>query len=288
MGRMGFSKSIKSIVGYIWQSPSNKGQKLYRLFLAAVWQIYKRLVGLPIISRLDNGYKFILEPNSTNSTGNIYVKTYEAEYIYFLRKHVVKGGLILDIGAHMGIYTLLLKDLFTGGYCFEPAKDNFVALKNNLFINGIIEEFIPLNAAVSETNSNQVFKIEGGFSGINYLIEEDDGHNSQTEMVHAVSIDDFLNQKGNKEVINFIKIDTEGHELKVLRGSLDTIKKNPQLIILFENSAPSGLHQLFLSINFKVFSIDRNGTILSDENNILNAYNLFAIGIEHPLFKEIL
>jgi FkbM family methyltransferase len=284
---MTFINSVKSITRYIWQSPSNKGQKCYRITLAILWQFYKRIVGLPLISTLDNGAKFILEPNSTNSTGNIYVKTYEAEYVYFLRKHILKGGLIIDVGAHMGLYTLLLHDLFDGGYCFEPAKDTFRALKSNFFINDIIEKFIPVNSAVSDTNENQMLKIQGIYSGVNHLvstIEEDSG---QAVVVPTVSIDNYLVNKNEIRKIQFIKIDTEGHELKVVQGCLHTLRRNPYAIVLIENSAPVMLMELFSSLNFRVFSIDKHGNIVFDKNSILSAYNIFAVGWENPLFAKI-
>ncbi|MEJ7587813.1 MAG: FkbM family methyltransferase [Ferruginibacter sp.] len=245
------------------------------------------MVGLPVISNLDNGAKFILEVNSTNSTGNIYVKTYEAEYIYFLRKNILREGLMVDIGAHMGLYTLLLNELFTGGYCFEPAKDNFKALRNNLFINDLIEKFIPVNTAVSDTNEHQVLKVEGTFSGINYLVDPNDKNIAGATEVPAVTIDRFLSEKNNNGTITFLKIDTEGHELKVLNGCIKTLQNNPGLIVLFENSSPSGLLELFASVGFKVFSIDSKGKIFSDSINVLNAYNLFAVGREHLLFEQV-
>ena len=104
--------------------------------------------------------------------------------------------------------------------------------------------------------------------------------------MHTVSIDNFLKEK-KADQIRFIKIDTEGHELKVLRGCLETLKSNPLIIILFENSSPEELLELFRSINFKVFSIDKNGVIFSDKASILNAYNLFAVGCKHPLFENV-
>lgn len=284
---MKFINSVKSICRYIVQSPSNKGQKVYRFILAILWQCYKRTVRLPIISTLDNGAKFILEPASTNSTGNIYVKTYEAEYIYFLRKNILGNGLILDIGSHMGLYTLLLNNLFVGGFCFEPAKDTFNALKNNLFINDLIEKYIPVNSAVSDNNESSFLKVEGRFSGVNHLVELVGSNKDKANVVTTVSIDEFLLKNNITEKIHFLKIDTEGHELKVLKGCLQTLQNNRSVIVLFENSSLEELLQLFYSINFKVFSIDRKGHIYSDKTNTVNSYNLFAVGSEHPLFEKI-
>ena len=260
---------------------------MYRVGLAVLWQSYKRMVGLPIISILDNGTKFILYPNSTNSTGNIYVKTYEAEYIYFLRKHIVKGGMIIDIGAHMGLFTLLLNNLFKGGYCFEPAKDTYMALQNNLFLNRLMDEFIPINSAVSDNDGTHTLKMEGAFSGINHLIETGEENSKDAEIVSTVSLDTFLIKNNILSNINFLKIDTEGHELTILMGSQQMLQNNPNLIILMENNCIEKVLELFAKVNFKVFAISSNGNVLSDNKSIANAYNIFAVGSLHPLYATL-
>lgn len=113
-------KSLRGVLYYIFDNPSNKGQKLYRLVLAITWQIYKRIVGLPLIIKLDNGKEFIAEPRSGNSAGAIYTKLYEPEYVMFLRKHTQTNGFMVDVGAQTGLFTLLLSHHLKGGVCFEP------------------------------------------------------------------------------------------------------------------------------------------------------------------------
>lgn len=80
-------KKLYRLCLYIVSSPSNKGQITKRFFYAFMWQLWKRTYGRPIIITLDNGNKFVLDSNSSNSTGVIYTKVYEAEYVYFLREH---------------------------------------------------------------------------------------------------------------------------------------------------------------------------------------------------------
>jgi FkbM family methyltransferase len=283
---MPFFQTVKQIYRYISESPSNKGQKAYRVLLAIVWQFYKRVIGLPIISRLDNGASFILLPNSTNSTGNIYVKTYEAEYIYFLRKEVLEGGIFLDIGAHMGLYTLLLKDKFSGGFCFEPSGDNLQALRNNLAINNLQTKFRTIEKAVSDREGFAFLQIKGAYSGVNAL--EKEAENFKGQMVNTTSIDAFLYEQQIKDPIRLIKIDTEGHEMKVLEGARETLKANRECIVVFENSLDDTAISFFSNLSYKLFSIDKNGTLNDRPADFWKAYNLIAIGPGHPLTRSVL
>jgi FkbM family methyltransferase len=274
-------KLVRQISKYVLESPSNKGQKVYRLFLALGWQLYKRAVGLPIISKLDNGAHFILLPNSTNSTGNIYVKTYEAEYIYFLRKEVIEGGVFLDIGAHMGLYTLLLKDKFKKGFCFEPAKDNYKALKNNLFINNLHENFIALDKAVSNVEGTSVFNVNGDFSGTNSL--EDAGAGSSGQEVETITIDSFIRKNGIQEKIQLIKIDTEGHEMQVLEGAKETLQNSPTCIVVIENYDTEIIIDFFNKLSYTVYALNKEGVISDEKEKVMRTYNLLAIGPLHPI-----
>jgi FkbM family methyltransferase len=282
---MSFFKLFRQVYRYITESPSNKGQKAWRIFLALLWQVYKRTVGLPIISKLDNGANFILLPNSINSTGNIYVKTYEAEYIYFLRKQVIEGGVLLDIGAHMGLYTLLLKDKFDAGFCFEPSEDNFKALRNNLTINDLQEKFKVFELAVSDTEGTAVFEIDGQYSGTNSIKTGTPLGNSF--LVKTVTIDGFMKQNQINGHVGLVKVDTEGHEEQVLKGAKETLLANPECMVIFENSSGDPVIQLLRGLSFKIFMIDKNGNLSEREQDLLKAYNLIAVGPEHPLVVQL-
>jgi FkbM family methyltransferase len=273
---------LTGIYKYIISSPSNKGQKIYRLILAFLWQIYKRIVGLPLISKLDNGKLFILYPQSTNSTANIYVRTYESEYIFFLRKFLPGKGIMLDIGSHMGIYSLLLADKFKTALCLEPAEDNFNALQNNLYLNRL-SEFYPIKAAASNINGLMNFLTKGAFSGINTITDMEEGVKVQTFTI------DYLidHHKLDCSEITFVKIDTEGHEYNVLQGMSVLLSRNKSLLILTENSSYVEMKCLYEAYGFKMFAIDKRGNIITIDNVIANSYNYFAVGPLNAIFKDL-
>lgn len=109
---MNFLSKTVSVFSTVLRDPSNKGQRAFRLLAAFAWQIYKRTVPFPIILPLDNGVYFVADPAAGNSVGAIYTRVYESQYVLFSRKHISGGGVLCDVGAHTGLYTLLLASSF--------------------------------------------------------------------------------------------------------------------------------------------------------------------------------
>ena len=145
---MGVIRSITNVLSTVWNEPSNREERGRRILMAFGWQVYKRIVGLPIVLTLDNGLLFYADPRAGNSVSAIYMRIYESRYIQFVRRHCVPGCAIIDVGAHTGIYTLLLAELFQSGLCFEPAPDTFSILVKNLALNHLERfEAIPQAAA---------------------------------------------------------------------------------------------------------------------------------------------
>jgi FkbM family methyltransferase len=183
----------------------------------------------------------------------------------------------------MGLYTLLLNDKFVGGYLFEPAYDTFRALRTNLFINDFTEKFIAVNSVVSDQEREVSFLKDGVFSGTNRI-----GIGDSSYTINAIVIDKYLKSAiGSIPVVNFIKIDTEGHELGVLKGAEETINKNPGILLLIENSYTDQILDFFKDKNFKIFVIDKQGNISFDRTKFDKAYNLIAVGKEHPLYSTL-
>lgn len=278
-------KTILNISRYIWVNPSNEGEKLRRSFLALAWQLYKRLIRIPLVLRLDNGLDYIAYPWAGNATGAIYTRIYEPEYVIFLRKHnSSRNSILIDVGAHTGLFALLLADQVESGYCFEPAIDNFHILQKNLAINLLHMTALPI--AVSSSPGRLVFTRTGSYSGTNHLggaYSEDE--NSVSEEVDVTTID--LECIASSLPIGILKIDTEGHELEVLRGAQELIARSPEGLALVENSGFEKIEEFFKLLGWKTFAINKQGEILTSTSAKKLAYNLLACGPNHPLVKKI-
>tara|TARA_B110000971_G_scaffold203942_1_gene224878 strand:+ start:409 stop:804 length:396 start_codon:yes stop_codon:yes gene_type:complete len=108
-------------------------------------KILKRLVPsvlkifLKIMNKSDiiiNHNNLLLKLNLKNPIDReIYLRdAYENQQIKYLRELIIKEEveIFIDIGSHMGFYTLNLSQLVKSGYSFEPIIENFNQLKENI------------------------------------------------------------------------------------------------------------------------------------------------------------
>jgi len=127
------------------------------------------------------------------------------------------GDIVFDIGAYVGDTALWFsKAVAPQGnvYAFEPEPSNFEKLKANLERNKVTN-VIPLQLALSENEGEMQIASGRGSSTITQT--------GTGTSVKVTTIDRFV--EANKlPRVDFIKMDVEGHELKVLAGARETIK----------------------------------------------------------------
>jgi FkbM family methyltransferase len=272
--------AARSVFSAIWNDPSNEGERLKRLALGVAWQIYKRTVGLPLIVRLDNGLRFIAEPRAGNSSGVVYTRLYEARYTSWLRRNVVPGGTMCDVGANSGLFALQLADLFKAGVCFEPAPDTFQLLSENLRLNDL-PAFRSVRVACSSSTGTARLVATGAFGCASGL--EDTGVvGERTYEVPTVLLDD---QVACYDDIMLVKIDTEGHDPEVLQGARATLGRSPHAVLMVE-SHPRTFRRLctFLrDIDWPICGLDARGQLVRSPHELAAAENILSWGPEHPL-----
>jgi FkbM family methyltransferase len=147
-------------------------------------------------------------------------------------------AVILDIGANVGLMTLQFARMVPRGkvYSFEPTHYALERLKKNLSLNpGLASNVEVINSFVSErsdTNPGIVayssWKVNGERSADDHPVHL--GTPKAAEGVPSVSLNDFV-EKLNISKIDFIKIDTDGHEYEVFKGAARAIAKfRPRII----------------------------------------------------------
>ena len=153
---------------------------------------------------------------------------------------------IFDVGSHRGEsidYFIKLKNL-KKIQSFEPQKDIFLILKKKYKNNNKV---ILNQIALSQNENYKDFYINdlsstSGFSRLNkkslWLKIKNKILNKKNPIINKIkirslTIDKFIKQKKIKK-IDLLKIDTEGHELEVLKGALKTIKEHKVKFILIE------------------------------------------------------
>ena len=200
----------------------------------------------------------------------------------FLKKKKLKNiNIFLDVGAHEGESIEIFVKNFTINkiYSFEPSPINFLKLKNkvNLFSKNFkdLEIYIEnvglgkekkriylkqLNESSSST-INQINKNSKYFKKKRFFLNKLHTKNFYKNIdIRIIRLDEYLNNN-SIEYINFMKVDTEGYELNVLKG-LGTKIHNVQYIMfehhyhdmLIKTYKFSDINELLVKNNFiKIF-----------------------------------
>jgi FkbM family methyltransferase len=132
---------------------------------------------------------------------------------------------IIDVGANIGMYSALFGQLSKGDiFLIEASHINMEMLKENLAPFGPEAKFIYLEEAFGD-------KVEEMESTIHYLWTGNGSVLRDTKIYNFNTIDNLL--KDYNKIINLIKIDVDGFDYQVLKGTIDTLKKHKP-IVMFE------------------------------------------------------
>jgi FkbM family methyltransferase len=166
--------------------------------------------------------------------GDIYFKgTFEADTVAAIKALARPGHVILDIGANIGCHTFLLATLAgpSGSViAFEPIGWAFRKLTRNLALNPEIKNVRLEKLAVSaQPTSGQVVNFRASWR----LFDRSNG--KFTETVDITTVDEYVNSLGCARV-DFIKVDVDGFEFKVVCGARNTLLRDcPALVMEFGN-----------------------------------------------------
>jgi len=157
--------------------------------------------------------------------------TWEPEVSNVVLSVVKPGMTVIDIGAHIGYYTLLFaKCVGADGrvISFEPFPDNFALLQKNVQLNGLSQvqprPQAVFSAAREITLAVPDHTLNPGQGSVSHA------SGSRKFLVQAVCLDSFCAQEALRP--DLIKMDVEGAEQDVLLGARQTIAQwRPKLLI---------------------------------------------------------
>lgn len=188
---------------------------------------------------------------------SIHGENYEKETRVLFEKILKPGDVMVDVGAHIGYYSLLASTLVgpTGKiFSFEPSPDNFFLLQKNVQVNNY-KNLVLINKAVGDKERNLKLFLSNFNSGDNRIYDSSkaikamqntlaiyDQHKSGVRErvvdVPVIALDNFF--KDYPSPICLIKIDTQGAEGKVIFGASSLLKKNKNISLIIE-FWPAGL-----------------------------------------------
>ncbi|MCF7838006.1 MAG: FkbM family methyltransferase, partial [Candidatus Marinimicrobia bacterium] len=163
-----------------------------------------------------------------------YTQGYEALTSRVVKAQLAAADLFIDVGAHYGYYTLLgaLAHPRLRVVAVEPVPENHAILRRNLARHGLgADRVTPVQAAVSAaTGTAELFKSEA--SDNSSLYPHPASGTLGRIAVPTVALDELVAAHPAERI--FVKLDTDGHELEVLRGFARTLADHPAVTLALE------------------------------------------------------
>lgn len=213
---------------------------------------------------------------------------YESKNSHFINNFIKKNDLCIDVGSHIGFFTMMFAALAKKVISFEPEKLNYRYLIYNINLNGF-KNIIPINIGIGEKNEKKNFIINLDNDGGHYIKNKDTKsvktrtniYNYQTSTITVRKLDFYLSSKVIDTKIKFLKIDTEGNEINVLKGAHKILSSNfkPKFIMIENDSIKNltDIYNFLINYNYKIFDLDKS--IVFDLKDYLEA--------KHKLPREV-
>ena len=202
---------------------------------------------------------------------DLYGEFSELENEFF--KQIIKPGMtVVDVGANIGTHTVsFAQHVGKAGQiiAFEPQRIIYQMLCGNIALNEL-ENVSTLMAGVGDQNGTITvpcidYKNTNNFGGVQL------GNFASGEIVPLVTLDSF-----NLQNCHFIKIDVEGMEESVIRGSAETLKRCTPVMYV-ENDRPDKSEALIRCILDKGYRLYWHLPLLFNQDNFYknpqNAFN---------------
>lgn len=182
-----------------------------------------------------------------------------------VKQEIKKGDVVIDIGANIGYYTLIFAKLVgdTGKvFAFEPDPTNFELLRKNIEVNGYKNVTLK-QKALSDKEGKVVLALIKQNTASHHISSEQQAPKNSIQ-VDTITADDYF--KNFEHKIDFIKMDVEGAEIKVLNGMTNLLKNNVDLKMMVEYNPdairnmglePASYLELLITNGFRIMDIDR-------------------------------
>lgn len=216
-----------------------------------------------------NGVNYEFNFNmSSQFTKKMYFNIYESDLIDVMRENLSKGNVFLDIGANVG-YISSIGAGFVGKtgqvHSFEPVPEYAYCLEKVNELNPGYTFFVN-NCACGDKEGFSKIDVSASNMGWNTMVPNFMGKDDikKSISIPVCRLDNYI-YKNSLQKIAFIKIDTEGFELKVLKG----------LQNYFENTRVTHRPPIYCEVAPAAYPLLRlNLKSLSD---YMNKYSYYAV-----------
>ncbi len=155
-----------------------------------------------------------------------------------------QGEVFVDVGAHIGLYTLrAAREVGPTGrvIAVEPDPQSYCILKDNVALNNL-HNVLVVNAALSDASGQKTFYActDPSLSGFEL---QSNARLREVRTVKTLTLDELVRIAEVSDV-NWIKLDVEGAETKVLHGGANLLANAKKLRVIVESSNGDAMEYL--------------------------------------------
>jgi len=278
-------------------------QNSYRLAMSSFGKFIARIIindkNGTVIANIKYGFQCEVSPYEYYISGFLFLGETNPFETHLVRTLLKKGDVFIDVGAHIGWYALNAAQVVGSKgkvYAFEPNISVFEVLKRNKSLNHF-QNLFPESIALSNKTGKREFwlgdDMGGSFVKKNTERLTIDGRKVTKTNVQTISLDKFC-EINNIQNIKMIKIDVEGAELDVLKGSYNILKKqSPYLLIevieeclIANNTSKKELFLYLQKLGYIPYEFTGQELIKIDSSYKGSAFNIFFS--KNPIEQKIL
>ena len=204
-----------------------------------------------VIFETRSGLKIKIRVNSTDLMA--------LTHVWLIQEYTDNGfsinndDIIIDVGAHIGLFALFASQFCKDGkiFCYEPIKENYKLLIENIEINKI-KNIFPNNIAVTKETSRVKIFLNDDQSGHSIFVQNDNFVEVNSKSLPDIFVDNGINE------CNFLKLDCEGAEYEIIESlSPDLFTKISKTVIEYHmaDTKPELLKQLINKLKQFSFSV---------------------------------
>jgi FkbM family methyltransferase len=190
---------------------------------------------------------------------------YETETLSLFFELATRAEVILDVGAHVGVFSLVAAHANPGArvFAFEPVAPTYQRLQSNVALNQL-KNVRCFQSALSDKDGTAQFFHQPGMTFTASLSREF-MHWQKTwssSMVTVITGDKFV-EENNLPRVDLMKIDTESTEPQVLAGILKTIERHRPNIIceVLPGLTERSIENLLGPLGYSFYHITDNGLV---------------------------
>ena len=195
-------------------------------------------------------------------------KQWEEETLDLCKELLKSDSIVVEVGSHIGSHTVPISRMCKKVFAFEMQRLIFQLLNANLMLNGRLNVHTFFNAVSNESNTIKLGEMNWGVADENKL---NTGNGKFANLKHEqgyptkiVTLDEELR---HLKQIDLLKLDAEGEEVNILKGSKEIINKfKPHILTEFGERNINDLREL-LKDDYEL--IDVSSKILFDVPNLM-------------------